>query len=501
MTPLTYLEQKRITAIGNGVQLFEASVQTQDRKSIPNLDNDAHRNMTGASRRVMMSIGRWVYENVPQVKGAVNEVADYGASNYQRQFAGTDKVWGKTAQDWLNNHDKICDVRGRPYNMATMRRNVILSFMRDCDCGIVYVDTPSGYPLLQAIPGHRIGGRTNEAAFVLDGDNKGRRIIDGVIVGDYGQPLAYRVYGENKWDYSFIDVPADNMFLNFIPNYIDQVRGVAEISSGLFDWQDVKERRKFELLAAKIMSSIAVIEVNERGEPAPGISAIATPDSGTDASGTATGLVTEMLDGGTIRYMKSNAGNELKTLESNRPSANAQAFEADIVRAAFAGMNWSMDFSLDPSKVGGASLRLVVDKIARRVQFIQDNLISPLMLSIDGWRVAKAIKIGQLPPSPEWWMWSHVGQGRLTADEKYSQDVAVSKIRSGISSPQIEIGKTGEIWENVQDDSIAYEKRLQERCKAEGVDPNRIILLTPNQKSTEEIEASTSQPATANEKP
>ncbi len=364
--------------------------------------------------------------------------------------------------------------------MASLLRNIVSSYIVDGDCGVIFCDTPSGYPKLQFIPAHRIGSRYQPNGVVTEGPYEGRRIIDGVIVGDYGQALAYRVFGENQFSGIWDDVPADSMWLNFIPEYGDQVRGISQIAGGLFNWQDISEWRRFELQAQKIGSSVALMEFNEDGEPAPGLGNIQYPDSTATTAGTPTGLITETYDGGTVRYFRSRSGNELKSFANDRPTANQQAFEEKVTRSAFSGMGWSMDFSLDPTKAGGAQMRIVVEKINRQIELIQNMLLYPFLRAMDGWRICKAIKIGQLPPSDEWYKWTYQGPGRITADEKYSCDVAIAKIRAGITSPQTEIAKGGDFWEDVQDDSIAFEKRFQERCKAEGVDPNRIILLTPN---------------------
>jgi hypothetical protein len=487
--PLTYLERKWASG-QSGNKLYESGIQTTDRKAIAPLDYDTHRNVSSIARRTMLTIGRWVYSNVPQVRGAVNEIATYTSSHFIAQFDGEDQAWGEEAEAWLRNHDLICDVKGWPFNMATLRRNVVLSFLRDCDCGILFCDTPAGYPQLQFIPGHRIGGRLVTGSIVEGGDYDGRRIIDGVIVGDFGQPLAYRIYAENNANGNFVDVPARDMKLCFIPEYGDQVRGVSQIATNIFDWQDIAEYRKFELLAQKIGASIALIEENENGEALPGDNLV-LPDPTSVTTGTPTGLITESYDGGTTRYFRSKSGNRLTGFQNDRPSNNQQAFEDKITRAAFSGMGWSMDFSLDPTKAGGAQMRVVVEKINRQIELIQDMLIAPLMRSIDGWRISKAIKLGQLRPSPEWYKWTYQGPSRLTADEKYSSDVAINELRSGIACQQDVIAKRGGDWRALTKAQIRYRDFLNQECAKTktGVKPAEIVWPSPNGDPTLSIEA------------
>lgn len=486
--PLTFLERKWANGFSNN-KLFDAALQTTDRKPIAPLDYDTHKNISPVGRRTMMSIGRWVRSNVDQVRGAVDEKSTYATSHCIAQFSGKDKEWGALAEAWLRNHDLICDVREKPYNMASLLRNIVSSYIVDGDSGVIFCDTPSGYPKLQFIPAHRIGSRYEPSGIVVDGKYKGRRIIDGVIAGDYGEAIAYRVFGENQFSGVYDDVPADSMWLNFIPEYGDQARGISQIAGGLFNWQDISEWRKFELQAQKIGSSVALMEFNEDGEPAPGLGNITMPDSTATTAGTPTGLITETYDGGTIRYFRARSGNELKSFANDRPTANQQAFEEKVTRAAFSGMGWSMDFSLDPTKAGGAQMRIVVEKINRQIELIQNMLLYPFLRAMDGWRICKAIKIGQLPPSDEWYKWTYQGPGRITADEKYSNDVSIAKIRAGIASEKDEIAKLGGYWEDVLDDKIEYEAALQAKCKAAKVDPNRIVLLTPNGNATVDPQA------------
>lgn len=427
--------------------LIEASNQTNDRKFVPCLDYDPHRNVSALGRRTLLSIGRWIYSNFPMVKGALNEQAEYASSTFIAQYGGANQDWGFQAEAWLREHDKICDVAGWPYNMRLFRRNLLIAVKRDGDCGVVLVKTPSGYPLLQVIPAHRIGS-WDYGSIVEGGEYDGSRIIDGVIVNDYGQAVAYRVLGENIWDKSdYTDVSADDMFLVFRPEYTGQVRGFSALGASLFDWQDIQEKRRFELIAQKMASCYAFTEENEQGEPPPGSDFIIAPATGSTTAGTATGLVTEVLDGGTTRYFKSRTGSGLKYVQFDRPSENQQAFEEKILRANFAGIDWSIDFALDPTKIGGASMRVVVEKLNRAIEADQDLLIEPACRRIDGYRLSRAMKMGLLPWDDDWWKFSYQGPARLTADAKYDSEIDLQESARGLITERKACAKRGDFYE------------------------------------------------------
>lgn len=480
--PLTYLEKKWASGYSSNL-LHETATQTQDRKSIPYLDQDTHRNISNIGRRVMLSLGRWLFSNFSTVRGALLEQAGFASSSYVAQYTGRNEPWGHQAEEWLEQHDKICDVRGAPFNMRVYRRNLILSVLRDGDMGTMLVKTADGYPMIQCIPSHRIGSRLN-VTIVEDTASPydGARIIDGVIVDDQGRAIAYRVMGENPWDYStYKDVPARDMFLSYIPEYVDQNRGWSCLGSSLFDWQDVKEYRQFEMMAQKVGAAITLIEKNEEGEAPPGTPALtlASPDSST--AGTPTGLVTESYSGGLIRYVRSTVpGAGIDPFKNDRPSGNQQAFEDKVVRSCFHGMAWSVDFSLDPSKVGRAEMRLILDKINRLIAEKQDLLLLPACGRIDGFRLSVAIGLGLLPEDVDWWRWDYQGPAKFTADAKNESDMAINEHRTGHRTLKRICADNSDYWEDVQDQLIAERVRLEEKCKAKGIDPDKIQMFSAN---------------------
>ena len=76
---------------------------------------------------------------------------------------------------------------------------------------------------------------------MTDGQFKGRRIIDGVIVGDSMQTLGYRVLGESAEQDA--DYSVNDMRLHFHPKYSDQVRGFSWLGASAIGIQDTHESR------------------------------------------------------------------------------------------------------------------------------------------------------------------------------------------------------------------------------------------------------------------
>lgn len=417
------------------------------RQRLQSLNRDSNRNVSASGRRNMTTIGRWLFANCSPLRGAVIEKADYAAASWVPQFYGEDKEWGTLAENWLYEHDKICDVRGWPYTMATYRRNLIIAITRCGDQATLLTSTDSGYPLVQVLGSHRIGSDPSEE-IVSGGPFDGSRVCDGVISDEYGRVIGYRVLHGDDF-LKFTDYAASDMFLSYLPEYPDQIRGFSAIASALFDWQDITESRDWELLAQKLNASIALIEENETGE-ADAAQTLVTGPTYDATTGALSTPATEQMEGGTIRYFRANTNSKLQAHRWDRPSGNVMEFENRILRAAFAGMNWSLDFSLDPTKAGGAQMRIVVEKINRAIQSIQDHVLLPAMRRIDGWRIAKAIKLGQLPLNKEWFKWDYQGPARLTADEKYSSDVDLQELSAGASTLSTVTAKRGGYWQDIR---------------------------------------------------
>lgn len=479
--PLTFLEKRWASGYGSGNQLLQAATQNSDRKNVPFLDYDVYRNVSTLGRRTLLSLGRYLMDNCSPLRGSVLEMARLTASVLTRQFGGADTVWGKQTEDVLREEDKFIDIRGYPFSMDVFRRILVISLFREGELGVILADV-DGEPRLQCIPSHRIGSRSqsgNVTLTVEGGPFDGAKLIDGVIVDDYGAALGYRVYDERG--VKFDDVSSNDMLLIFIPEYVEQLRGVSVIGRHAWEAWDVNEGRQFELINQKLRASYAVSVHNETGTIDTAKAVFGSKATANDSTNAAQSLPTQMAGPGQITYMKAGTGQKIEFPENNNPGPNVMAFQDEVLRSMLHGMGWSFDFSHNPSKVGGAQMRVVIEKINASIAEIRILGLQPAERRITGWRVAKHIKAGRLAENGEWYKWNFQGGAELTADEKYTSDVTIQEVRAGLRSPKKAVERFGDQpWEEVQDDAIDYEKRLQERCKAEGVNPDRIVQLTPN---------------------
>lgn len=523
-TPAYKFVEKRSSFGWSNNQLIEAATQNSNRKQVPSLDYDTQRNVSALGRRTLMSIGRKLYSDSGAIRGAIDEVARLSVGTFIPQFCGTDGEWGNQAEAWLKENDKWIDIRGMPYSFGTFKLNMVKATLRDGELSCLLTER-YGLPKIQAIPAHRIASQLGvdgpvkyaytkvlDDGTALDADGnilgniswEGLMCCDGVIVDAYATPVAYRIisdtYGTNI---SYRDVSANDLVTGFLPDYPDQLRGISALAVCAFDCLDFKDSRRNEMFAQLVNSTFAMQILNETGEVDSAKSALFDPGTAATSNGFAQSLPGELVTPGTIAYFKAGTGQRIEQIKNERPSVNVMNFQADLMRTAMHGIGWSTDFSIDPTKAGGAQMRIVIEKINARIREIQDYLVAPVVRRIDGWRISKAIQAGYLPPNKEWWKWEYQGPAEVTADAKYDSDIDLQENRAGFTPLKRIAARRGEYWEEVQDQVIAEEKRLQERCKAEGVDPNRVKLLTPNGNATIDpgSNATDSQPSTNQEQP
>lgn len=427
-------------------QLIPSATQNNKRKFIPFLDKDFHRNVSDLGRRVLASIGLNIYFACPAVRGAIEEFCEIATRVFTPQYRGTSARFKNLIETALYEHDRVIDFAGFPFCMETWRMDVLRSIFLSGDLGTALIED-GGMPYIQVIPGHRIA---SDKCVVEGGPYDGARIEQGVILDNFNRVLAYRVLtGADADMQSFRDISAQSMFLSFRPMFPGQVRGVSLLGIAGWDFQDLSESRLFELLAQKQGAGRVFQEFNETGEAPIGSDHIVGPSSGSDTGSSPSGLWREVIDGGINTYFQANSGQRLEHVKFDRPSANQQAWVAQVTREAFAGTNLSVDFHLDPTKLAGANGRILIDKLNVMMAGWLRRIVEPAQRRIDAFRVPKLVGNGVLPS--DWFNIEYQGPPKLTADRKYDADVAAIEIRTGVTTRAKRAGELGEDLVDVRD--------------------------------------------------
>lgn len=463
--------------------LYPAATPNTDRRSVPDLDYDGYNLITPEGRRNLMTAGRRLMASNSVVRAAVNDMVRLSASSYQMHFYTQDNEWNTRAEEILRNHDLICDSRGQGYNMRTITEFLVKGPTIDGDTGVIKYFTPSGFPMFQVVPSHRITSPIGIGSGIMTGGRyDGRRYIDGVVVNEYLRPLAYLVAvgTDRRYSAQVMAIPANDMLLNYVPEYCDQVRGYSQLGASIFDWQDVQDTRRFDLIGRKARASRAMIVHNESGEADE--TQRVFDDSRDITDNELVSLSKETLDGGVIEYYKASTGAKIEAIPDDRPSSNGMEFDRQITRDALAGIGWSYDYAIDPTKAGGAQMRVVIEKINRTILHLQRTLIEPARRQLDNWRINVFMQRGDLPFNEEWMRYRYQVPAKLTADAKYQSQVDLIEYAAGFTTQERIAANRSSSWEDDQDQKIREIKRAVERANAEGIDPMFLLsgVANPN---------------------
>jgi hypothetical protein len=289
-------------------------------------------------------------------------------------------------------------------------------------------------------------------------------IIDGCIVDGQGRAIAYRVYDDPNSGSTWRDLSARSCFPSFFPMVAGQLHGISLLASSIFDWQDWREWKSLEQLAQKVFSSQTIVETNEAGEFDTTKSVIKTPAT-FNADGTKSAVDTQSLMGGMYRYIKAKSGGKLEAFNGgNRPSGDSQAFQELTMRDAMKGTEWDAFFSLDPKSVGGAPMRVIVDRINRVVRKRRRSLKKNVYRT-HVYALAKAIRNGELPFDAEWFKWVYQGSPDVTADRRYDSQVDEMEYEKGwLTMEDVETRRSGD-WLRKREQREKETRDLYTRAK------------------------------------
>ena len=88
---------------------------------------------------------------------------------------------------------------------------------------------------------------------------------------------------------------------------------------------------------------------------------------------------------------------------------------------------------------------------------------------IDAWRIAKAVKAGELPANADWWKFSHQTPEELTADKGYSSQVDREEYKLGMVTLRDLAARRGKDWQ---------EERAQQKAEVDDLFATAAELAT-----------------------
>jgi len=428
-------------------------------------------------RQTLLSHARRIYINFGPIKNAINQRSMYAVGRaFVPHYDGMDKEWGATASAWLR--DKfypIGDVRGGMHDLKTNLFTWSSSLDVDGEVFVLLTETKEGFPRYQGIPSHRIATPRG----MKDGPMRGGRLRDGIVYYASGAPKEYAFVDQEQKLVEWL--PAQNVIHLYDPEWQMQGRGISALTHCINDCRDMIQSTEWERLAMLQMSSISLVEYNEHGGPDP-------DDPFTELSGTSgakNGVSVQSMDGGTVRYFKSNSGGKIDTIVNNRPGNPFLEFHERLLRSAYAGLNWPYAFYSGHAMGGGTAQRTEIALAQRAIEDRQD-LLFYVTKRLVGYSIAKAQKRGDLPQSADWWKWSFSTPPKLTIDDGRAAKELDMYYKMGAANlcDLVEMrGKSADEHYMERAEDIAMRKMAKKAAEEKygiEIDDREMSMLTPN---------------------
>jgi capsid protein len=430
-------------------------------------------------RITLQSHARRIYLNFGPIKNAINQRSMYAVGRaFLPIFQGTDKEWGRTAAQWLTEiFYPIGDTRGGMHDFRTNVFTWSSSIDVDGEIFILMTETENGFPKYQGIPSHRIATPQG----VAEGAQiRGGTIHDGIVYFPNGAAKEYAFCDKNGKLSEWID--AANMIHLYDPEWQYQGRGLTALTHCINDCRDMIQSTDWERLAMLQMSSISLVEYNENGGPDPDDPFTTLAQAGSDGRA----LSVETMDGGTVRYFKSNSGGKIETIVNNRPGNPFLDFHDRLLKSAFSGLHWPYAFYSGAGAGGGTAQRTEIAMAQRSIEDRQDLLFYATKRII-GYAISKAMKRGDIPQSSEWYRWEFstppkltIDDGRVTKELETMWKIGAANMRDIVAMR----GKTLETHLEERATEIALRKlAARDAALRYGVeiDDREMALITPNE--------------------
>lgn len=322
------------------------------------------------------------------VAGVVERFADHaiGPQGITPQCKTSSPDWNEQAEQYWDEWSKIADYRQR-VNLREMQRLAVQARLLLGDCGFVLLANGQIQPI--------------EAMRIADpAANKPDNVLHGVRLSNGGIPLAYYVHARDRSGVitgkDFEVVGKEDFVFVHRPLRMDQVRGIPELAPVLNAVTDFGRLQEETLNKAQLDAMHAWAIYSDDG--ASKLGNLGARGYGEADSGGNTQKY-EHFDGGQNYYMKN--GERIESLASNTPNPQYVQFCEMILRIIASALSLPYEFLVLDFKQGSFSAsRAALMTTYRTFSMWQGWIIDGMMRRLWNWRIAKAIKSGDLPPAP-----------------------------------------------------------------------------------------------------
>ena len=341
---------------------------------------------TSRSRVVMMWEARDLVENFPEAREISRKFGNYLTPHEYSPTTG-DRNYNAIVSEYFHDWCKRADITGR-HSFKKLVQLAVEERPVDGDCGLAIRRIDNALRI-QLVPATRIG---NPNALGAESDH----YFQGVIVDDFGRPIAYRVYRVTREGvyYGAEDIAASNFCHYFDPFRVDQMRGITDFHACMKTARMLYEILEAEKSGVRFASQQAALIFTDRGAANPRNlfhpSPAATLPSGQEQHN-------EFSEVATIRYFGS--ADKIEVMPS-RPSTAFTGFVQHLMHEIAIGVGIPEGVLFGTQDYKGPSVRAefaAADRFFSRHQgILTDKVLDPIKNAV----LLDAIAQGAIPPPP-----------------------------------------------------------------------------------------------------
>lgn len=373
---------------------------------------------------------RYAADNFGVAKEIITSMQIYAIGSGLRAQARTrNEAWNAAARERWRIFERRADYSGK-FSLRALCFFAVRALYTDGEIFFVKRHDAAGAPRLQILETHRLSYKTDPAA----------NCFDGIEFDADGAPLAYwftadasgtpeRVPAEYVLAFRACARPSETRSAPMLQHAVPNLTDAATLLR--LEKRSAAAQANFALALTTPSPETAEREINAfgaaNGEFDP---SRPFPSAGTGGNA-AEGPISEIskLDGG--KMIKLPEGTRLDVLESKRPSQAFAGLYASLLRQATLGVS-SYDVAVDASAIGGATVRLQVAKMERRVSALQDELIEQFLEPCWRFVIGSEIAAGTLPAEENWTDVEFSTPRRLTVDAGRESAALLAEVKAGI---------------------------------------------------------------------
>jgi len=421
-------------------QHFTASQSSRTRKYIPAVAADSKHTLSEGTRKQIMGLARFLYNNSSICKAALDQISIYSIGNGLKPQSLAKPEAATAYEEHFNQWAKTCDSQGS-LNLDQIQFLCSIAVDRDGDVGIALSKTPYGKPQVTVVESHRICSDYDDDGFA-----------DGIATDRWGRVKSYQVKADGNYrKFS----PADFILIQD-SRRVGQARGLSSLSSVINTLDTVDSLLRWEATACLIQSSIGMVITTPEGEANDGSSFIEDGFTAADTDSLALdswgeGQIPRLAAGESIQPFAGAGG---------RPSATFNGFIEHLIHSLSLGLNIPYEFLWSPKGLNGAIQRFILKKAERSFNKRKSLIENKLMHRLWAWVIASGIKDKQLPPDDQWWKCRFIGDSYPSIDFGRDSQQTREDIKLGIKTLAEVSAENGKSWEDVRRQSYTEADNL-----------------------------------------